>query len=302
MKRLCLSVLSMTICLAAISASPVEATIYFEVKKTCPIGNETFTASEVGSNSTFGQRPDGKPYSPLPVVPYPECPSNGFPLFEQEFSQDALAILEPIVRGADFQASRRSETQHYRVWILRKALEAKPGALAIDLMVAGWETDRNLERKARYQNEFVTAVTKIERSGNEEEWFWLNLRAANALRELGRFEEAVDRLNLLASQIDLLKGKQAHDSLPPFIASLRQLTQERNQASEPAGAVPDQAGAFRCVIDQASLSPSEVTVCKSRSMAMTIADYEFSDGGRIIKGADAIRAIRTQSLSLSEPD
>lgn len=273
----------------AMHVPPVAATTYVEVKMVCPIGKEKFTAQEVMSNSSFGQRPDGKPFSPLPVVPFAECPSNGFPLFREEFSKEDLAVLEPVVASAAYQASRSSETQRYRVWMLQKALGEKPGGLASSLMVAGWETDEDAQRKARYQEQFVSAVDAIDRASDEEAWLWLNLRAGNALRELGKFSGAVARFDLVAANLDLLADVQLRADVGSFIALLKQLAVEENTASQPAGAVPDDVGAFRCVIDRSSLSASERTVCESEAMAATIMDFEIETDQGTLKGAEAIR-------------
>lgn len=268
---------------------PLAATTYYEVKHVCPIGGEKFKAQEVGSNTTFGQRPDGKPYSPLPVVPYVECPSNGFPIFQQKFSKDDIAVLAPAVASSDYQASRSSETQRYRVWTLQKLLGAKPGALASTLMVAAWETDGDAPRKMRYQKQFVAAVADVDRSADEEAWFWLNLRAGNALRELGQFEDAGARLDLVAANLDVLEDAELRPQVATFITLLKQFVAERNPASEPVGAVPDDVAAFRCVIDQASLSLSEVTICRSEPMITTIAAFETESDQGPLKGAEAIR-------------
>lgn len=286
--------------LATLSGLPLAATTYFEVKHVCPIGGEKFTAQEVGSNSTFGQRPDGKPYSPLPVVPYVECPSNGFPIFQEKFSNDDIAVLTPAVASSEYQSSRSSETQHYRVWMLQKVVGAKPGALASTLMAAAWETDGNGPRKIRYQKQFVAAVADLDRSADEEAWFWLNLRAGNALRELGQFEDAGARLDLVASNLGVLEDAELRPQVAAFIDILKQLVAEGNSASEPVGAVPDDVAAFRCVIEQSSLSPSEVTICRSESMITTIEAFETESDQGPLKGAEAVREMHRRFDQASE--
>lgn len=279
---------------------PVAATTYVEVKMKCPIGKETFKADQVGSYTTFGQRPDGKPYGTLSVVPIPECPSNGFPMFEETFSKEAIAVLTPIVTGAAFQASRQSETQHYRVWMLQKALGVPLTRQAFSLMVAGWETDSDAVRKARYQSEFVALIDSIDRTANQDDWFWLNLRAANALRELGRFDEALQRFDQVLPHIAAQEDEDVRNEAGPYIELLKQATREQNRSAEPVGIVPDDAGAFRCVLETADLAPSEGAICSGDSMTKLIAELEIDTGSGPVKGADAVRAIHQRNQAVPD--
>lgn len=47
---------------AAAAALPAAAGIPVRQRMTCPIGGEAFTYNTTASYTTFGSRPDGKPY------------------------------------------------------------------------------------------------------------------------------------------------------------------------------------------------------------------------------------------------
>jgi hypothetical protein len=70
---------------------------------TCPIGGKAFTFNTTSSHSSWGARPDGKPYGswafPLAL---PECPDNGLVLFK-DYTPEEVAKLEPIVASEAYQ-------------------------------------------------------------------------------------------------------------------------------------------------------------------------------------------------------
>ena len=162
-------------------AVPVQATTIFEQTFTCPVGGEGFTASVVGSTSSWGQRPDGKPNGGLAPWPVVECPTNGLPLFEESFEPEEIVQLTRLIATPEFAALRERDTTYRRIWWLRRELGADPFTLASDLLAASWETDEDAMRKARYQADFAAAVDALERDpAVSEAWFWLSLRGANA--------------------------------------------------------------------------------------------------------------------------
>lgn len=248
------------VCAAVAFAPAARATTYAPEQFTCPVGGEKFKAMVVASNSTFGARPDGKPYSPLPVYPLVECPGNGFLLFDEKFAPAELERLKAAVASQEFQAMRRTEAQYYRAWWLMQRAGREPFSLAGTLLQASWEVDDAPADKARYQALFAEAAMSLEgRAGKEEDWFWLNLRAANALRELGRFEEArallerVDKAELLPTEPDQREGARL------LIDGLRSLVIESNRVAEPANLVPGPVARHRC--EAGRLTASEIAAC-----------------------------------------
>lgn len=254
-----------------LSAPGSMATTWAEVTIKCPIGGEKFKTSSMASNSYFGQRPDGRPYSPMPVTPLFECPGNGFVMYKEKFSKDDIARLAPLVASAEYQAMRQTETQHYRAWWLMEQVGASRLGRITNLMVAGWESEDNAPRKARYQAALVTAVNAFDRDpASPDDWFWLNLRAANALRELGRFDESAAKLDAI-DKPELLPTDE--DQLGPanrMIAGIRALNADRNGASEPANLIPARMAIERC--KQAGLSPAELSACSGDEVKAEMAE------------------------------
>lgn len=275
-----------------LGTSSSNATTFFEEEFVCPIGGEKFKAKVVGSNSSFGQRPDGRPYSPLPVYPVIECPENGFLLFDEDFTEDELTALASAIETPEFNALRETETQHYRVWWLKEKAGRGLGSQVSSLLQASWETDDNSERKARYQTKFAETAMKWPRNEDDAaDWFWLNLRAVNALRELGQFSRGLQWLDFVMQPEHLPKDTDALEGANLLGGELRTLLQEENGYFEPANLVPTESAAFRCVISRSDLSPVEVKVCRSEAVAKFVEKFSFqSDDDTELTGEAAVRA------------
>lgn len=266
--------LMMTVLIGALSV-PAAATTLFEKKFTCPVGGERFEASVVGSSTSWGQRPDGRTYGTLPIWPIVECPGNGLLLFDEEFGDADVAKLTPLVASAEYQAMRASESPHYRSWWLQKNLGRDSYALAGTLLAASWEVDHDPAAKSRYQEAFVASAQALPWSeAKKGPWFWLHLRAANALRELGRFDESatlltlIDRPDRLPADADELEGARW------MIDGLAALNADRNPASEPANLIPATMAVERCKADD--LSRAEETACNGKTVKEAAAELADS--------------------------
>lgn len=177
--------------LLALPAAPALAGFPVTRSMTCPIGGERFDFTTTGSYSIFGTRADGKPYGswtfPLAL---PECPGNGL-LIYKEFEPNELERLRPIIESADYRALRaQDETPYYRLsWLLGR-MEAPRERVLWALVNATWEPADDSPRRMRYLGELAAAA--LAESGPPPDLAGYALRAygINALRELGRFEEA----------------------------------------------------------------------------------------------------------------
>ena len=275
-----------------VAAPPAHATTYAEEEFVCPIGGETFKALVVMSNSSFGQRPDGRAYSPLPVYPVVECPENGFLMFDEDFTEEELTVLEAAIATPEFKAMRETETQHYRVWWLKEKAGREPLSKISSLYQATWESDYDRERKIRYQAQFASAMGQFKRSeDNATSWFWLNLRAVNALRETGNFAQASQRLDLVMKPEHLPTDPDELENARYFAGEMRTLIGEENSHNEPANMVPTNIAMFRCAAPQSPLTPVEVTACESERIAKAISDFEYeTQAGEKLKGKPALQA------------
>ena len=284
--------------IGAALGDPVHATTFFQQSFTCPVGGKTFKSRVMGSNSTFGQRPDGRPYSPMPVPPLVECPDNGFILYQETFSKPEVAKATALVASDAYRRVRAEETQYYRLWWLRREMGGDAYTLAQDLMVAAWETDADPGRKARYQAAFVEAVAALDPKAAPEDWFWLTLRAANAQRELGRFEDASKLLGLLPQRVSALAEGEDREAALRIIKDLAALVDAHMTGPEPLTLVPQHVAVLRCVMARDALVVVERQVCEKAEVREAIARTRaITEDDRELKGEEAVRYRATQDES-----
>lgn len=187
-------------CAALLSVGAAQAEVPANEDMVCPVGGQSFTHRGYAAYSTFGQRLDGKPFGstefPLRI---PVCP-NGFVIYKDssEFTEAQIATLATYIQGAEFSALAEHST-YYRASRLARAAGEPAGRQAWLMLSASWQVDGDAAGFATYQSEFLAladeAVTQAPRTSPE--WWVLQFRAANAERQLGRFEAASARLAAL---------------------------------------------------------------------------------------------------------
>lgn len=163
---------------------------------TCPVGGETFEAWRSGTYSTYGARPDGKPYSYMPFpFPLPECPSNRLVIFD-DYTPAEVTKLTTLIATPDYRALVARDVPHYpAAWLATRIGRAEPESLWL-LLRAIWSvtpdelTNGDATLAERYQTEFAARVAALPATTSPTDRRALAARAANALRQLGRFEEA----------------------------------------------------------------------------------------------------------------
>jgi hypothetical protein len=256
-------------------AANAEATTYYPEKMTCPIGGKTFTYNAMGSNSSWGSRPDGKLYSPAPVVEMPECPDNGLVMY-RTFSKDELKILAGLIDAADYKALAKTDTQYYRAAWLEGKLAPGSTERPWMLLTATYEAQDGSPQKAKYQAEFVKAAESVPVDIDNMETLYLAARVANAHRELGAFDAALallDRLPLAQLHKDLPADEKAAEALPDddkrqhafffvgFVDRLRSVILRKDSAAEPLDVIPEHMAAMRCFFDEDKLTDFERGFC-----------------------------------------
>jgi len=259
MVRIGLIVLAARAVLAAVGLAPASATTMFPQQFTCPMGGDVFEDYVIGSYSSFGQRPDGRAYGTLPVLPLVECPGNGFLLFEDAFTPEEIALLTPLVGSAEYQAMRQGETPHHRAWWLMRALGREPEQLASALLVASWESDDDLARRVWYQRAFLEATAGI--APDSDGWLLYQLRAANALRELGQFGDASALLARIGASNAWPEDEDEREGARYLLEGLRPLVADRNPHPELTNLIPTMIAAERCMGETSALSPAERVAC-----------------------------------------
>jgi hypothetical protein len=114
-----------------------------EKEMTCPIGGESFKVTTIGSSGTmFDRSLDLKPIG-LTAVSWPlvKCPSNGFVMYQQKFSDDELALKEEtdasgpwldrqLIAGELERRLGRFENAQERFEMLAHQEKAKTGSTA----------------------------------------------------------------------------------------------------------------------------------------------------------------------------
>lgn len=174
----------------AVAPAPALAGIPVTREMTCPIGGERFSFTTTASYSVFGARADGKPYGswdfPLAI---PECPGNGLVMYK-DFDQAELTRIGAIIAGDDYRALRRDSTPYYRLHWLLGRMEAPREQVLWALIQATWEDPDQSPRRMRYLGEIATIALAETAAPASLPDYGLRAYGINALRELGRFEEA----------------------------------------------------------------------------------------------------------------
>ncbi len=268
------------------AGSPVSYTLK------CPVGGKKFTYIGTASSSTWGSRPDGKPYgswtfpSPLAV-----CPDNGLVMY-REFSKEEVRKLKGLITRPEYSRMRTRDTPYYVAYWLSGQFQQPVEEQLWLLLQASWESDFELERKAHYQREFVQRAVEWTRPQGEDDFFWAvtQLRAVNALRELGEFVEAtrlLDSIDLKSLDVPVpaeqvtgttasghgkfignhaeIQSAQVRRGWLRRAEGLRTLIARSDGSSEPIDMVPLRIASERCRTYPQTL-PEYKAVCESDAM------------------------------------
>jgi hypothetical protein len=180
--------------LAALAAGTASAAVPAPRTMTCPVGGASFTYRPAAPSVPTGERPDGRPYATGVVPsPLPECPDNGLILYK-DYEPDEVAKLEPLVASDAYQALRKEDVPYYRAYWLMKAMGIGPEDYLYVLLQASWQADDRPELRKKYLAELADVSAKVPARPKDLNWIGMEGRAVNALRELGRFDEATARL------------------------------------------------------------------------------------------------------------
>jgi hypothetical protein len=249
----------------------------------CPVGGERFSAWRPSMYSTYGERPDGKPYSYLPFpFPLSECPSNKLVAFD-DFTPSETALLASLIASMDYRRLVTTDTTYYRAYWLARKLD-RPIAQSLGLLlsaicqvspaeISGTTTAESNAQLLRYQNTFVQEASQLSSSLEAKDRVWLEARAANAAREVKRFSEA-ERLRKRAEKsLALLPEKSGWDT---YLAKLQSVISRRDASVEPLDMIPEQQVAFTCARQQPS-STFDRAACAKPEVAARAAELRKSN-------------------------
>ena len=215
---------------------------------TCPVGGQRFTAVTTTMWSIMGQRPDGKPYSEVPFPrPLPECPDNGLVLFA-DFTPTETAQLAKWIATPVYQAMRKTESPFYRAyWLAVKIHRPEADAIA-QLLPAIWEAkerdraDPRRTRTVRYQRVLISAAQNLSPSVSLADRIWIKARAANALREMGKFEAA----EKVRRDAEAKLPTTPEIALSQYLSKLKVVIVRRDRSDEPLDMIPESQSSFIC--------------------------------------------------------
>lgn len=240
---------AVTVLLLAVGPAPAGTPVTETM--TCPIGGGSFSFTSTASYSTFGERPDGKPYGswtfPLAL---PECPDNGLVLYK-DYTPEEIAKLEPLVASDAYQALRKEDTPYYRAYWLMKSMGLGPERYLWALLQAGWEAEAKPDLRKRYLAELAEASAAVPARPGDLNWIGMEGRAINALRELGRFDEASARLAKLplATLESMGEAQEAKTrrGWHTYFTVLKPVIERRDSSIEPLDMLPRSVAFGRCL-------------------------------------------------------
>ncbi len=245
---------------------------------TCPIGGAGFQFQPVATPVVAGERPDGQPIGGVKFpIALPECPDNGLVLYK-EYDLDEVARIEPLVQSEAFQALRKTETQYYRAYWLMREMGLPPELYLWALLQASWEADGRPELRKRYLEELVEASAKVPPRPADLAWIGMEGRAINALRELGRFDEALERLDKVplagldspaptgaAATPQALALARSRRGWRTFFTAIRPAIERRDSSVEPLDLLPRSFAAGRCLDKAGKLDETGRAWCEKES-------------------------------------
>lgn len=270
---------------------------------TCPIGGASFTYTRPAPQSVPGTRPDGKPYGAVAPPPLPECPDNGLVLYK-DYSPEEVARLEPLIASPTFQAMRASDTQYYRAYWLMKEMGLPPEEHLWPLLQASWQADGKPELRARYLSELIEASAKVAPNPTDLNWVGMEAHAINALRELGRFDEARSRIEMVALQpldVQIPTGAATSPAVQEarkrrawlsFLKTLKTVIERKDSSLEPLDLIPRSVAINKCIDEAASLSGAARSFCDSQS---TVIASVKENRARVAREVEALRTSRDRS-------
>ena len=243
-----LFVVAATLAACILAPSAAEAGMPVTQRMKCPLGGRSFSFATTASYSTWGARPDGKPFGswefPLAL---PQCPDNGLVVYRR-FSREEIARLRPLVASDGYRALRRTgETGHYHAyWLMRRMGEPATHYLWA-LVQASWEAEDDPGRRRRYMEELVVRAPDLGEP-RDETTVAVRARVINALRELGRFEEAAAMLAATPVEEVVAPSEtvRATADWRGHYRTLARIIARRDSSIEPIDMIPYREARRRC--------------------------------------------------------
>jgi hypothetical protein len=262
--------------LAPLGGAPAQSLA--KTTMTCPIGGGTFDYAPAVVRPSDGERPDGKPYGVAAPPRLPECPGNGLVLYK-DYSAEEVAKLEPLIASDAYRKLLTEGTQYYRAYWLMKEMGLPPENYLWALLQASWEADGNPELRQRYLAELAEASGRVAPRPARLNWIGMEGRAINALRELGRFEEALARLDKVPVKSLAVAAPAADDQSAAarearirrgwhqYFTQMRVVLGRRDTSLEPLELLPRSLAFGQCLAGE-ELAEGQRAFCESQQAAV----------------------------------
>lgn len=274
-----------------VCGTTAQAGMPYPQKMKCAVGGESFTHVGTMSYTIYGSRPDGKPYGSWTFpIELPVCPGNGLVMY-RDFTKDEIALLKPLIDGAEYRAMVQRDTPYFRAAWLERALKPDSDSIPWMTLSASWEADRDPVQKAAYQRAFADLAASATPAADNMQWLFMQMRAANARRELGEFDMALALVKAIPREglaVEIPKGEgvryeaireaESRLWLAKFLPRLEAVIVRHDASSEALDLLPVDIAARLCfAAKEAASSLSPAGFCASEEIAAEIKKLQPGD-------------------------
>lgn len=186
-----------------------HASVIRATPMTCPIDGEKFEAYLSHSHTISGRYLDLKPHgavaAPQPVA---KCPTSGFLMWQETFSEDELASLRDFLKTDTWHKLKERNTDYYLIAKLQEHVGYSPLNVRFTLLQATWEAKSNYQYRLyakealkAYESALTEQYTESERQLTDQ------FVAGELERRLRKFGKAQIRFASLADDPDVQSGR-----------------------------------------------------------------------------------------------
>lgn len=226
--RLALFAAAVLACSSSLRAAQDEPVVvddaqdeYGPQKFTCPVGGEQFEQNTNWVGYPLAARPDGGTLgTEFSDIMVPECPGNGLVMVPKHdgsagdleaftpYAETEIAKLPALVASPEYQALRK-EARFFRLYWIAKKLD-RPAIQQLHLLQHISFITVPPEQQRRYLEFFVTETDAVLAGEQLDPMTQLsfNLYVGNALRQLGRFDEARKRMEQVIRTAQELRSER----------------------------------------------------------------------------------------------
>ncbi len=195
----------------------------------CPLDGTTSQRTVVMSYTVFDTRLDFRPVgalmSPPPIA---VCRSNGFVLYQEDFTDAELVQLREIVASDEYKTLRAENGDWFMAGYLAERMGMPPAETHWMYLHAAWaDEDSDPARSQRYLALAFERFVLAERATmhGERDWWIARLMQIEIHRRLGRFEEA-------ARLLDATDIASVPDEFRPMIERQTQLVATQDSSAQ----------------------------------------------------------------------